>query len=462
MQDDWKVTPKLTLNVGLRYEPQTNPVDAKNALFAVTDFATATGFTNVQHIMQHNPNWMNFDPRLGFAYDLFADHKTALRGGFSIVHDPIYPGDYTGAFSSSPPWNAFQQSNAVYPFVTGLAASPPTANPGWNWLNDATPYMIEYNLNVQRQLFQGTVFSVGYVGSHGVHLETAKELNPPSVTTDANGVLHFATLQTVNGKLTLVTNPRLNPALSVFADSVGETTSRYNSLQTTLNHRFNSLWQLQAAYTFSHCIDNGNGYLGPLNYDSASGTYENPYNPGADRGRCSFDIRHNLRVNSLIAIPLHGNRFVEGWQVSPIVSIASGPAFSVTDGFDQVGYTSSGTPRPDFIPGCDVNMHTVQHWYNPSCFPLQAAGTLGNLGRDTVSGPDLRDVDLSFAKDTTLTETFRLQFRAEIFNIFNRANFGGPASGAYTAGSVAGQGTPIPTLVRSPAQSRLHARFNSV
>ena len=437
-QDDWKATSKLTLNLGLRYEPQTNPVDAHNALFTLVNHATATGFTNVKHITQVNPHWWSLDPRLGFAYDLFADHKTAIRGGFAIVHSPMYPGNYTGAFSSAPPWNIFQQTNAIYPLVTGLAASLPTASPGWNWLNRRDPYMIMYNLNIQRE-FLGSVLSVGYVGSRGVHLETALEQNPPAVTVDANGVLHFA--QIVAGKL--VANPRLNPNLSVFTLSTDNATSRYNALQATLNRRFNSIWQFQVAYTYSRCIDDGNNYIG-LNYNGGAGTYENPYDPKADKGLCSFDITHNLRVNSLIALPLHGNRFIEGWQISPIVSVASGPPFSVTDGFDQVGYTASGTPRPNVVAGCDPKMHTVQHWFNPACFSLQTAGTLGNAGRDILRGPDLRDVDFAFTKDTKISEAFRVQFRAEIFNILNRANFYGPSAGTFTAGTVAGTGNPDP------------------
>ena len=439
VQDDWKATSKLTLNLGVRYEPQTNPVDAHNALFAITNFVTGTGFTNVPHITQTNPNWKNIDPRVGFAYDLFADHKTALRGGFALDHVPFFPGNYTSAFATSAPWNNFQQFNVTYPFLTSLAASTalPTLSPGWDWFNAVDPYMIEYNLNIQRQLL-GAVVSVGYIGSAGVHLESSEELNPPVAPIDANGVYHFGSLQTVGGKLTLVSNPRIDPNLGSIPSGVTGTNSRYNSLQATVNRRFSGIVQAQVAYTYSSCIDNGGLYLGPLN-PNGGGTYENPYNPKIDRGLCNTDIKNNLRINAIVALPFKGNRFVQGWQLAGIGTIQSGLPFNPTDGYD-VACNSTCGPRPNVIVGCNALTHTVAQWFNPACFPLEAVGTLGNLGRDTLIGPNLRQMDLSMTKDTNINEAYRIQFRVEVFNILNRANFSLPSAALYSAGAVAGTG----------------------
>jgi hypothetical protein len=124
--DDWKVSPKLTVNFGLRYEPTTNPSEAHNNLYAVTNFATATGFTNVPNVLEANPSTKNFDPRVGFAYDLFADHKTSIRGGFGIFHDVVFAGEYAISYINSPPWNIVAQTPATFPTpFTGSGCSEP-------------------------------------------------------------------------------------------------------------------------------------------------------------------------------------------------------------------------------------------------------------------------------------------------------------------------------------------------
>ena len=256
--------------------------------------------------------------------------------------------------------------------------------------------MIQYNLTVQREIASGTVASVGYVGSRGVHLFTGLDQNPPTATIDANGVYHFASL--VNGKI--VTNPRVNPALSIFPDVVPNTLSRYNSLQASLNRRLTRNVQAQASYTWSKCMDNGSTF-GSLNNNSP-GSYSNPYNQSTDQGLCSFDIRHVLRINSLVALPFRGNALVEGWQISGIFAASSGLPLTVTSGFDAAGLQNGVTNRPNLVAGRSPNpiVGSVNQWFDPSAFTLQPIGTLGNLGRDTVIGPGLTNLDLALLKDT--------------------------------------------------------------
>ncbi len=147
--------------------------------------------------------------------------------------------------------------------------------------------------------------------------------------------------------------------------------------------------------------------------------------PRLDYGPCNFDIRHNLRLNGIYQLPFNANRLVAGWQLSAILSAASGRPFSVTDGFDQAGDQNS-TPRPNVIPGCQVMVQTRLEWYNPNCFALQPAGEYGNLGRNTFTSPGLFDLDFAVLKDTKITERFSAQFRAEFFNILNHTNFAAP------------------------------------
>ena len=454
-QDDWKVSRKLTLNLGLRWSPMTNPVDVHNALYAITDFITSTNVTQVEHPFKSNPSLRTFDPRIGFAYDPFADHKTSIRGGFGIFHQPAVPGDYISGFHNAYPWTQAVQNNALYPIpFVGNVPTQLALTTGWAWRTSTVPYNMQYNLNVQREISKGTVLMVAYVGSRGVKLFSAIEDNPFPATIDSSGVYHF------------FSNPvcpavgRLNCALGTFSDNTNMGDSRYNSLQATVNRRFTGNVQVQAAYTYSRCIDNDNGGGGGGNTTNAGGTAaavngpENPYRASVDKGLCGFDIRHTLRVNALWALPFHGNRLVSGWQISGIQSAYGGVPVNITTGASRAFQQSAD--RPNYMPGCTIEQENVNQWFNPNCFALQPAGTLGNLGRDVVSGPHLFATDLALLKDTKLRESLNLQFRAEVFNIFNHANFGLPVATAFTGG-----GTPnsqfgkITSIVGTPRQIQL-------
>jgi len=267
-----------------------------------------------------------------------------------------------------------------------------------------------------------------------VDMYTEQERNPPAATIDSNGVYHFATL---NSAGSLVLNPRLNPHFSFLPMAEPGSTSRYNSLQVSLDRRFAKGFQFQVAYTFSHCTDDGSSPLGSISGGNTSSLYENPYlRDPIDKGPCYFNANNNFRVNGVYALPLHGNQLVEGWQLSAILTQMTGLPFSVYDGADLVGYSSSGNPRPNYVAGCDVNTKTVHEWFNPACFSPQTPGTLGNLGRDTVFGPGLAQLDVALVKDTRIqkiSEAFRIQFRAEAYNIVNHPQFALPGNSMFTS-----------------------------
>jgi len=442
IQDDWKVTSRLTLNLGLRWEFTTNPVEKHNALYTVTDYLHGAGLVNVPHPNQFNPSWGNLDPRFGFAWDVFGNHKTALRGGFAINHSPIFVAQYNPQYTAVKPWDGLTQSAPVFPTpFTAISPTLPAISPGWDWYIHSAPYLIQYNLNIQREIFEGTVFTIGYVGSHGVHLVTAQDRNPPVATVDANGVYHFGAL--ASGRIQV--NPRLNPNLGFLIMGEAGTSSRYHSLQTSLNRRLTRNVQAQVSYTFSSCMDDGGSPLGSINGGNSPTAYENPYDRSVDRGPCYFNARHVVRVNGLVNLPFHANSFVEGWQLTGILTENSGLPFSVSTGFDQVGYSSTGTPRPDYIAGCQVKVQAVNRWFNPACFSVEAPGTLGNVGRNTLIGPGLSQVDFAVVKDTRIakiSEAFRVQFRAEFFNILNHPQLGQPSAAVFAQGT---NGTGLPS-----------------
>ncbi len=434
IQDDWKVTPRLTINMGLRWEYATNPTTRHNTFYAVTDYVNNTNLVNVPNANATNPNKKNFDPRFGFAYDMFANHKTSLRGGFAITHDPVFVAEYNPDYTAVAPWPGLSAVNsAVYPNFPNVNVVN-SVSPGWDYYISKAPYLIQYNLNIQHEIAPGTVLTVGYVGSHGVDMYSEQERNPPSYTIDSNGVYHFGAL---NAAGAIVLNPRLNPHFSTLLMSEPGTTSRYNSLQTSLNRRFAQGLQFQVAYTWSRCTDDGSSPLGSISGGNTSSLYENPYmRDPYDKGLCYFNATSNLRINGVWALPFHGNQLVEGWQLSGILTQSTGLPFSVYDGADDVGYAGSGNPRPNYVAGCDVNTRTVHQWFNPACFSIQAPGTLGNVGRDTVIGPGLAQLDVALVKDTRIpkiSEAFRVQFRAEAYNIVNHPQFGQPGNAIFSS-----------------------------
>ena len=450
VQDDWKVGSRLTLNLGLRWDFTTNAVARHNDLYTVTDYVNGpANLINVPNVTKDNPSWGNLDPRFGFAYDIFGDHKTSVRGGFAIDHSPIGAFQYNSEYVNTFPWPLYNQSSPTYPHPNFTAAST-AVSPGFDYYINKAPYLIQYNVNIQRELASGTVLTVGYVGSHGVDLLTLRDFNSPAPVIDSSGVYHFATV--VGGRI--VSNPRLDPNLSYLQEATLGTTSRYNSLQTSLNRRFSSNVQAQVTYTFSKCMDDGGSPVGSTNGGNSPTNVANPFvRTPYDEGLCYYNSTQNFRANSLLSLPFHGNRAVEGWQLSGIVTWNTGLPLSIQDGFDEVGfgYASSGA-RPNYVPGCQVNVGKVNEWFNPACFSLQAPGTLGNVGRDTIVGPGLAQVDFAVIKDTKIREAIAAQFRAEFFNIFNHPQFGQPAASLFTAGATgactisgAGCGNPNPT-----------------
>jgi len=205
---------------------------------------------------------------------------------------------------------------------------------------------------------------------------------------------------------------------------------------------------MQLSYTYSHCLDEQSGSYGLE--EGATGLLD-PYDPRYDYGNCSFDLRHNFVGNVIYQLPFHGNRLVEGWQVSGIFTWQTGTPFSISDGFDQAGLDNNvASTRPNVTAGCDPYVNKREPffgsaideplWINTACFSLEPAGTLGDARRDSLFGPRFMNLDFALLKNTKITERLQVQFRAEFFNIANRSDFFAPNASLYTGPGTADTG----------------------
>src|SRR5262249_50371586 len=320
IQDDWKVTPRLTVNLGLRYEFATNAVGAGGIPFnVIINPLTATGFTTVEHVLASNPNVKNIDPRIGLAFDPFKDHKTSIRAGFGIFHEPVAPRTYAPAYYLAPPSGATILVNLR--LATGNPALPPLllSNPygiglppgsvfaanysafaGLDYTTGTSPYVMQYNLTIQRELPGSFIASVGYVGSSGVHLFSIRDQNPRLTKPGGTGLPGSPTNPFLSGQ-TDFTNPNFGSLNNVAPSSH----STYHSLQASLNRQFGQGFVLGTSYTFSKCIDDGSVSSG-LEQGAFGVTYEGRQD--YDRGLCTFDIPNTFSANAVYSLPFRGNK----------------------------------------------------------------------------------------------------------------------------------------------------------
>jgi len=436
-QDDWKINSRLTLNLGLRYEYLGI---FKEEFERLSNFVPTAGLVRVGDPVLpdlYKPDNNNLAPRVGFAFDLTGQGRTILRGGYGIYYDTpsqdyfLLQGFQNGgpgspATNPLPDLGVFNVTfapTAVIPFgpdvpIFGNATgAPPTSNIALFAVdvNLRTPYIHNYNLNVQHELRPGTVLQVGYVGSRGSKLFRVRDINQASPGPAATRQLR----RPFNSEF---------PQFSFIDYLETSANSNYNALQTTLKQRLSRGLNLYVAYTWSKSIDDAsNGIYGGTRGVSFP---QDSFDLRAERAVSSFDTRHRFSANFTYDLDflmgLGPKRLTEGWQLSGIYTGMSGLPITPFLSVDVSG-TGELNDRPDLIadPNAGARRDAAQ-WFNKAAFARPADGTFGSSGRNTIIGPTLHIVDFSVSKTTKLAERLSLQFRAEFFNLFNHPNLSLP------------------------------------
>ena len=480
-QDDLRPTSRLTLNWGLRYEFVTAPNEVTGRISNLRqqlDSGVIVGNPFFQ-----NPSLKNFAPRVGFAYDLTGDGKTSVRGGFGVYMDQLLPIYYRdNVFRVLP----FQQRffvtpqdlpNIPFPNAGGLFLNQPPAlrDPNVqldlaNW-DPHQPYAMQFNLTAQRQVLPDLSVMVGYMGSQTRNNSRNVNWNSSFPTAIIDGqkcwsVAGSPPSQCFTGRA----SPRRNPNFAAVLQRQMDSNANYNSLQVQVKKRYSRRLDFNVVYQWARTMDEISGISGSTDFSNITSFSMDPEDRSRDYGRAAFDIRHYLTMNGTYEIPDGGlagvaRQVLGGWKLSSLFNYSSGEPFTVINGFDRAGNNTrifGFQERPDLAPGRSNNptLGSPDRWYDPTAFQLQPPGFLGNLGRNTLQGPNVFAMDLAVLKNFSLTEAKRLEFRWELFNLFNRANFGDPDFAVFlSATSINPSAGRITTTRTSSRQMQFALKF---
>ena len=491
VQDDWRFKPNLTLNLGLRYEMVTVPTETDGKLAVLRNLSDAT--PHLGDPFFNNPTTKNFEPRIGFAWDPFRNGKMAVRGGFGMFDVLPLPYQFTLLTTLAAPFFAYTSINnpGVGSFPNNLPPLP--SNKLRATYIDPNPkrnYVMQYNLNIQYQLTPSLTSLVAYVGSRGIH--------QPYRPDDADIVIPTLTsagylFPQVDANGNLISGPNAGNPPSRINENYGsvrgmfyEGQSYYNALETQLAKRMSHGFQVQGTFTWGRSIDTSSATVAGDAFGNSIASPSYFFNPRVSRALSDFNVARTLVINGLWELPSPKSitgpaRFLtEGWQLGVIFTASTGIPFTPTfaTGSDPNGTLSSddwaypnrlggagcqsltnpGNPDNYIKTGCfAVPVAPSQAFFDANCDPappsvgaplapgdLRCFNLKGNAGRNILISPGLIETDFSVFKNNyirKISETFNIQFRAEMFNIFNRANFAPPVTPDNTD-IFLGDGTP--------------------
>lgn len=465
VQDNFKVRPNLTLELGLRWDWLMSPTERYDRFAAYVLETNSLVRVNNGLAPIYQTNWKNFQPRVGFAWDPFKDGKTSIRAAYAILADQPVTNLVTGN-ATNPPFATSvalpitipttKLSNAITVAVPGATVSPSSSDPGFE-----NAYVQSWNLNIEREIKPGLAITAGYFASKGTHLRLTRNLNQTFLNAALVPTRPFPALSP-----TSPIAPGVPLQNITFRESTGN--SSYNALWVTANKRLSRGLQFNASYTFSKSID--------YNSQSSQGvTLQDSNNIKGDRGLSDFDARHRFVISGLYELPFKKDSALGGWQLSAIVQLQSGNPVTLLAG--NAGAIAGGAPaanansltglatlRPDvgapiiISPVAATTGNGVQWFPNLVCDPRPGgscpAGAVailpvafvsgksiyhfGSFGRNTIIGPSFTNTDFSIIKRTKVGENKIIEFRWEIFDLFNHANFGQPGRTAQVGSTTFG------------------------
>ena len=445
-QDDWRVSSSLTVNLGVRYEYYSPFTEARNHLFNIdySHLPEAPPLVNVP--TAGLPNRKNFAPRVGLAwaphFSAWPGRKMAIRAGYGIYYSPeIALEAYNLVLNGIR--NESNSTNGVTPLLTLANGFPVTATTGFPTeygldVHAPTPYLQQWNMNIQQELPAGMLVEVAYIGSKGTDLGLFRHFNTPAhVETGEDLAPRPGDLQSLR------TFPQLGPFIQI--QHIGN--SSYNSLQIKAEKRMGARLSFLSSFVWSKSIDDADTII-PGFYDSVGAQDER--NLRLERGLSSFNVGRRISSGFVYNIPNRGflNPVLGHWQTSGIITLQDGtpvtPIFAAYDGAN-----AGTTNRPNVVPGQSValpaSQRTTTNWFNTNAFSTPAPFTFGNAGRDIIIGPGNIVFDLALDRRFAVTERSHIEFRSEFFNAFNHPNWGIPGTYADFApfyGNILGSGPP--------------------
>jgi hypothetical protein len=448
VQDDITMSNRLTLNLGARYEFITLPTEKDNRIAHMVNIMDAAPTAGGP--LFENPSLGNIAPRIGFAWDVFGDGRTSVRGGGGAFYEPILGNIYRAYGNRTPPY--FQQANIRSPAFP----DPFTGTIGVRNRLDLVQYDLEnplrlqYNVTLQRELAANLVVTVGYLGSRGYHQFRNLEANHavPQILSDGRYFFPAGL-------------PRRNPNFESIRIRTTDGNSWYNGFIAGLSKRFSGGLQLQASYTYGRSRDEGSQSVG-------SGDFANSFQPryGPDRhdnyGPSDFDIPHNFvfSYSYLVPTPATWSRAARalggGWQISGILNLRSGTPFTPVLGFDRaraLPRSGGAGQRPNWAQGASAGSATrggQAQYFDPNAFTLPDAGFFGDVARNALRGPGYASWDAALFKNVSVGQGYRVQLRLEAFNILNRVNFGLPEATVFNSSGRVENAGEISNIVGTP------------
>ena len=474
VQDDVRVSRKLNVHFGLRWEPSLPGYDefGRGSHFDLPAFIAGQRskvYTNAPAGLAFNGDantpksfaghsWKGFVPRVGFAYDPSGKGTHSIRASYGIYYET--PESYTERdLAASAPWGNSIALNApigglANPFLNYPGGNPfpapypPTANTTFptagsyvNFpLNLHHMYHQQWDLSYQRQLAGNWLVTAAYLGSKATHLRASTEQNPaiyiPGASTVAN---------TQQRRFLTQLNPTQGAFFSKITLADDGISTNFNGLRVSAQHRFSHNFTVLSVYTWSHCMQNAETYGNRLGLGGAS--YQNPYNRNGDIAVCDFDLRHNAVTSLVYEVPKFSNRVmnqvVSQWQLGGLFSIHTGFPFTPTTGVDN-SLTGLGQDRPNVVGEPYVRDTQALVWINPASLVPNALGTFGNAGFNSLIGPGFVNVDANIVRFFKITERQKFQLRFEFFNVLNHTNYNLPVSSRSSSafGKIQSSGDP--------------------